>query len=314
MFKLTPIQSYFTIFYIFGLSPFISFRNPSAKHSLIVLFLPQIINICINLLIAYHFFDNGDTNEDFFLGHFLLIILIFSSLVAIIEKLCHLKFIPIILQVLCYIVNNLETSLQVEFSYNSIKKDFRCKFISLFVSIIATLIVRLTFESELGFTRTTDILMALSHCFKYLHMLHVTVYIDFIRLTFEIVGKKIEMMRNNKVKQPIQRNFDSLHVMRSIKVIHFKLWHISHWLNAFFGWFLVTFMIEASAFTIYAIYWIFLYGNRPDLTTINMLRKYFHFICILLLYLLFIFALQLCSCIRLIEILSLEATTKFGPK
>lgn len=277
MLNLQPFQNFFTIFYIFGLNPFISFSNIKKKHSPIISALPRIINILVNVAITCNgaiFHRNLDYNVRLVYPIFVILSCVYiCNYVAIVENLCHLNSARLILKNISFSINSLRTSLNIHFSYKTWKNSVKRKFIlQMFVITIGSL-VKYYFLNSWGLWRCSAWVFV--SVLKSLNLIHFVFYVDFITIMLESLNSKIShMMIDRTVSWCEDESNGKLSIMHHIKSIHFKCWKISQHANSMFGWFIVVFIIEMIAVKTLESFRIFVVLSESCDHCLT--RKYFH--------------------------------------
>lgn len=279
MYKLKSFQSFFTIFFISGLSSFISFTDPKKKNSSIVNYLLRTLNISLNSLIFYVLSNDIFNSNLSLVSNFTSIPLLFPNYVAVFENIFVAHQQSIILRIICFTIDNFEQYLEIQFPLDTLRKCFRRKFflqfIILFIGIFIKLIAPTNVITGLNWFIGWSVSIAL--IFQSMHVLHITFYIDFITLSFETLSEKIVMLKNQIDEKSFQKESndeDRLHVMHQIKIIHFKLWHISQRLNSIFGWFLMTFLCDVVYCSTFSLFRTFYFVASPIRVGIAGIRKY----------------------------------------
>lgn len=101
-----------------------------------------------------------------------------------------------------------------------------------------------------------EIKLTLAFIYKYIHLSHAIIYIDFIQIALICLSGKIITMKNGR-----EHNLDqsecvtNIRLMRQIKLIYLKVWHIANGVNRQFGWFLTAFLIEVVIIVTHSFYW-----------------------------------------------------------
>lgn len=277
MIKLKIFQYYFTIYYILGLIPFVSFENRKLKFSSIATFFPRLIIVCVHLIMVYTIIVLGNTNVSFISANLLYIIIILTNFIAIIENIKNSSGFCAIFKMMNSTINDLEMGLQIDYPYKIFKMKFHRKYILIIVLVMFGLSVKYVVVSKLSMHHFNDVSMAINYIFKYSHSLQITFYVDFVQYALNSLNGKISTY---KCDWPSDETKNILYLMRQIKIIHFKLWFVLRRVQLICGWFLVAFMIEAMTNITFSTYWTFLYMDRKDVDHMNVLRKYFNFKCL----------------------------------
>lgn len=283
MIKLEPLQSYFTFFYIFGLNSFMRFDQPLAKRSLIVLYLPRVIYICINLIIAYQFLKEKFNTFSIVTPKFNLIILVFSNFLAIFENMCKSHTSRAILQNVQHILDYLEFSFKIEYPFKKIKREFYRNALLAMSIAFAGLLTNIFITSDIGITKTSCFLVVVMVIYRNIKVLHIVLYIDFVRFSLSCLNEKISYLKCRKFLTKrrmgvlVGRKSDHC-AIRQMKFIHMKLWYVSCHVNSFFGWVLIDHLVGTTISLTYSTYWVFLYSTRPEGDPINIIRNYINMI------------------------------------
>lgn len=257
--KLSSFQIYFTVFFLFGLNSFVSFRNIHQKHSKFKIIPLRLVAIFINAYIVYQQCEHFEyTKYSHVLGYGVLICVAGVNLTAIFENLYRLQSMYKILHELSWILKTLETYLKIKYPYRKVKVSLNRK-IAIYSTIIAVgSMLKYYVETVYDLNRSMSYLWSISNVIKYIHMLHVMFYIDFIKFALASLSEKLANKMN--ARQIFfyhgQKN-EFLQIMCHIKSVYFKLWTVSKKLNALFGWFLVVLMFESTTTAIFNVYWLF---------------------------------------------------------
>lgn len=270
MFELKPFQSYFMAIYGLGLGPFVSFSKPSSKSLKIIHQLPRTLNICVHLVMIYIFIITDFAILPYFMGIYLVIALSLVNFIGIIENVYNSNLIFEILKIVCYIVKDLKTGLQTEYLFNALKANLKRKYLTLFIIFMFGLIIKNSLYSNIGSSRTITFFTVMIYSLKYIYLFHITFYIDFVKTSLISLNARIATLRKD---WPLNDTKNAFYLMRRMKLIHFKLWHVSQRVTLIFGWFLVAYMIDVFAAMVFGMYWMFIYAIRIDVDHINILRK-----------------------------------------
>lgn len=279
MFHLQPFKHYFTIFYIFGLYPYIPNANNDKNQiqSKFVQFLPRIANITVLILIiSFLVYERTKSSMYLFLYvHAFLIYIIIVNLVAVVENMCNIHIIHHILQTMSSIMNSLAKSLQVQYPYKILKKSVERKFFIQMTVNILCFIIKFIIESMFERDWKRSSLWSLLYLIKCIHLIHLIFYVDFMTFALSSLSQTIitTMIGKNNHCLYNEDSNEYLHLVRQIKFIHFKLGHLSRCVNNLFGWFLVICAIETASTTVSTFFYAFwLITETGNLTLIP--RKY----------------------------------------
>lgn len=276
MINLKPFQVSFTIFYIFGLNPLISFADIRKRRSKILSILPRILNILVNAYFIYKLCEQVK-NSTFLqiYARFALICVICVNAVGIFENLCNLRLTHQILQALSFTINSLEMALEVKYPFNALKKATVRKIVQQLMVVLVGSLIKYSVESINGVGWKKSVYWAISTVIKCVNLCHLTFYVDFMKFALASLNRRLVMlMIGNKTNWCHKGIKDLQFIVRQIKLIHFKLWHVSQCVNRLFGWFLVTYVIETASTSVYDIFWAFVLADQTDDQHIYILRKY----------------------------------------
>lgn len=275
--KLKPFQIYFTVFFLFGLNSFVSFENIHKKRSKFIIIPLRLFAIFINAYIIYQECVNIEyTKYSQIFGYGVLISVVVVNLTGIFENLYHLQLMYKILRELSWILKTFETYLNIKYPYQAVKASLNRK-IAIYSTIIAVgTMLKYYVEIICGLNPSLSIFFTISNVIKYIHLLHVMFYIDFMQFALASLSVKLANKINDRqiLFYHGQKN-DFLQFMCHIKSVYFKLWNVSQKLNSLFGWFLVVLMFESTTTAIFNVYWSF---EIVRLSTVNEVsRKYISF-------------------------------------
>lgn len=276
MSNLQSFQSYFTLFYVFGLNPYVSFKTVNKTDSKLAAFLPRVVNITVHACIIYIFCVQ--LNFTTFLNVYarsVLICVIFANSVAVFENVYNSRIAYQLLQTISFTIYNLEISLHVKYPYKSFKKSVDRKFLLQIAVILVASIVKYFVESINGNDWKKSALWAVSNMIQCVNLFHFAFYLDFIKFVLVSLNRKVMIPTIGKhIHCSSNDRNELLYLMRQIKLIHFQLGHVSRCVNCLFGWFLVMYVIETMLSVIYNIFWSFSLGHQLDGQIISILRKY----------------------------------------
>lgn len=220
-----------------GLNSFISFKNEQKRLPKLLTALPRLAACLGNFYIAYRECDNFpyDRIDDIF-GRFVLICGALVNLTAVIENLRNAKIVKQIMCEISTVINILETCLNIKYSLKMVKRSLNRKLITHGTVIVLSSIIKYYIETIHGKRLTFSILWAICNVIKYIHLLHLEFYIEFIRHALKSLSAKLT---NKMTDQPNywyhgQKDelWHDLHYMRSV---YLRLWNISQKANALFG-------------------------------------------------------------------------------
>lgn len=257
--RLKPFQIYYTIFFLFGLNSFVSFENIHGKRLKFIVIPLRLVAISINAYIGYRecsVFEYQRYSHIF--GYGVLICVVVLNLIAIFENLYHLQLVYKILQEISSILKILETFLNIKYPYQAVKVSLNRKIFAYCAIISVTTMIKYTFEFVYGLDTVISIFWSISNAFKFIHLLHVMLYIDFIKFTLASLSEKLTKKINDRQIYWFRgRKNEFLRLMCHIKSVYFKLWNVSQKVNTLFGWFFVVLMFESTTTAIYNVYWSF---------------------------------------------------------
>lgn len=272
MLKLQPFQSGFTILYLLGLNPFISFADLNKKRSKIITFVLRSLNILLSSFLAISTGLYINSNRSFIVfGHLVFAFDVGINFVAVLENLGNLNATYRILQTISYVIDLYVKTFEVDFPYAAMKKSIRWNFL---------LIVIAPFLSFIGHYRKGQLTQSISwfifNSITGFHVMHLLFYIEFMKLILAGLNDKIAILECQKsVHWRHERTKELLKTMHRIKLISFKICRIAHTVNSLFGWFCSFWMLENATKFIYYSHNIYVYANEDRTKTlIQKLRKY----------------------------------------
>lgn len=259
MTQLNSFQIYFNVFYLTGLNSFVSFTNKQKRLPKLLIVLPRLIAILGNAYIAYRECDNFPYNRVYeIFGRFVLICVVIVNLTAIFENLYCVQIVQQILCEISTVIDILKTCLNIECLHKMMEKSLNQKLISHAMVIVLSATIKYYVETINGKNLIFSILWAICNTIKYIHLLHLEFYIEFIRYALKSLSEKLANKINDRQLYWYhgQRN-ELWHDMHYTKSIYLRLWNISQKVNSLFGWFLVICMLETTSTAVYNVYWEF---------------------------------------------------------
>lgn len=273
MYKLQSFQNLFSLFFAFGLSPFILFKKPKKNCPSIVRYLPRITIICVGLFVVYSFSNEIAMARNILMSYSLMTT---SFYVAIVESIYFFNSYRVIWQTMCFTMDNLEVSLQIQCPIKLIRNKFRQRFTLQIILVIGGFFIKHLSCDDLNnrtMSRVQDIALTITVLYKCIHLFHAIIYIDFIKITMTCLCEKIAMVKSelNEKSNGIDGR-KNVRIMRQMKLVHFKLYHIAHRVNKQFGWFLTIFPLDAVVTITHSVYFGFVFIMMTD-DTLLFLRK-----------------------------------------
>lgn len=276
MHKLKTFQNYFTILYVLGLNPFISFANINKKRSKIISFFLRSLNILVSLLVV--FLTNVKWQNSKWLivfGHLTYSYDVCINFIAVFENLTNLNATYRILKTLSIVIEMFVTTFGANFPYTAVKKSIKWKFLIIMLAVFLNLIGHLGNNKQ---KIIENILWTYFNTITSVHYMHLLFYIEFMK--FILIGlseKIVSMTCQTRVYWRCERTKEWLNLIHQIKLIHFKLWRVAHTVNSLFGWFMLSFMMEQATKFIFYAYYIFTSASKWDGKVIFIIRKYLFF-------------------------------------
>lgn len=247
MLKLKQFQGFYTCFYLFGLSPFVLFKHPNRKLPVAIVYLPRLLltvfmAILISHDISYHKFNANNT------------MLNLSIYMAIFDITFTSSSFRAIWHAMCLTIEHFEDSFNIQYPLKTISKSFCWKFSLQILLVSAGLFAKYYICSNEQLP-LSEIVLAIVFIYKCVHLSHITIYIDFIKIAITCLCEKtmVEYRENHSDEQNDLKNIE---FMRRIELTYFKIWRISDGVNRQFGWFLATFPIDIIIIVTHAFYWI----------------------------------------------------------
>lgn len=276
MFNLRPFQIYFTVFYILGINPFVSFTDVHKKHSKFILFLPRMLNLSALSIIIYKFCEQ--LNYSTFLliyARFVLISVICVNSVAIVEKLYNWRSTRHILETMSLTIDHLDTFLQIKYPFESFKKSIERKLLFQIMVILVTSTMKHYADSIGGTGWKNSVYWAITNSIQTVTVFHLTFFMDFIECVLVSLNRRVAMkMMNRNINWCHGESEELLYVVRQIKLVYFKLCRMSQCVNCLFGWFSIAYVIQTVSSAVYNVFWAFSIADQPDVQLVLIIRKY----------------------------------------
>lgn len=257
--KLKPFQIYYTIFFLFGLNSFVSFENMHKKRSKLTVISSRLVVIFVNVYIGYRecaVFEY--TRYSHIFGYGVLICVTIVNLIAVFENLYHLQFAHKILYDISSIIKTLETHLNIKYPYRAVKVSVNRKIIAYTLILGLATMTKYLFEITYKLDTVMSIFWSISNVIKFIHLVHVMFYIDFMKYALTSLSEQLTKKMNDRQIYWFrgQKN-EFLRLMCHTKSVYFKLWNVTQKVNSLFGWFFVVLMIESTTTAIFNMYWSF---------------------------------------------------------
>lgn len=248
MLILKPFQSFFTCFYLFGLSPFILFKQPNKKPPIAIVYLPRLLlTVFMTILIShdllYHKFSANNT------------MLNLSIWMAIFDVVFIPNSFRATWQTMCTTIDHFEDTLQIQYPLKMISKQFYWKFLLQILIVSAGLYVQYSICSHEHLS-LSEINLAIVFLYKCVHLSHITIYIDFMKIALTCLCEKIMLEYRKQCNGDRSDCSKNIILLRQIEATYFKIWRISDGVNRQFGWFLATFPIDIVIIVTHAFYWM----------------------------------------------------------
>lgn len=277
--ELKPFQIYFTLFFLFGLNPFVSFANEQKRQSKLLIVIPRLVAVLCNISIAYRECKNFplDTVATIF-GRLVLVSGAVVNLIAIFENLFHAHLVYQIFSEISAVINILRICLNINYSHKLMKKSLNRRLTIHIVIIVLGSTIKFYVETTNGIECTLSVLWTISNVIEYMHLFHLSFYIEFIRFILKSLSEKLaDKMINCQTYWYHGQNNELWHSLHHMKSVYLKLWNVSQKVNALFGWFLVICMLETTSTAVFNAYWE--YDLLTHAAARKLARKYhFHFI------------------------------------
>lgn len=273
MFELKSFQFFFTVFFLFGLSPFISISRPKRTIELIISYFPRLILLFSVIFMVYHFYCQLLIARNIVMCYFAMTISVYAAIIECVYLSNSFHVTP---QKIAVTIQSLEKLLQIQCPVEKMQRSIRFKFTLQFIIILSGLVLKYFIPSKNGVTWLEDVALTMAFLYRCIHLLHTTIYVDIIQDALICLCRFVEL-EAHKCKfsdRNSQQNIDACsRVMSQIKLIHFKLWYITQCVNKQFGWFLTTFPIDTMSTVTYSFYWTFIILKLPRYYHINVSRK-----------------------------------------
>lgn len=275
MIKLKLFQKYFIIFYLLGLSPFISFDEQNKKPPIIFVHLPRLLTIPSLIFICYNFYGQIILATNIIMSYFLMT---FSIYIAFFECNYLSRTFRITFRIVGITVANFEELWQIQCPLEALEKSFRRKFTLQILMVLSGFLVKYFIRSHFGVTLTQDVALTLAFLYKCSHLFYATMYIDLIR-NFQMClcnRIKLELKNNTTDQTKLQISVqEKIRRLNQIKLIHFKLWQLTQLVNKQFGYFLTIVPVDTVSAVTYSFYWVFIVLKLQSANRQDVLRKNF---------------------------------------
>lgn len=253
------------IFFIFGLSPFVSYDNKRNITSKCLSILIRLLNISLITCFVFSTLYFVSVNKSFdnmsfqIYTRFTLVCTVCTCLVTFFENLCNLQLARRTFQAMSNTINSLELFFGIQFPYKSLIKWIRWKiWLQTFCLFSVAFVKIILIKYEDMFVKR-DIAYFIIHIIKCLQLTHFLFYVDFIKYSLISLNEKIGAFENNRrVLWLDTGNLNMLFILRHIKHIHSEICHVSRCVNYLFGWFLVIKVIDLCMMTICYGFWIYI--------------------------------------------------------
>lgn len=271
--KLKLFQKYFIIFYLFGLSPFIAFEERTKNPPLIFVHLPRLLSVILMVFISYQFYYQILLAHNVIMSYYLIT---FSIYMAFLENILLSHVFRITFRMVNITVEKFEQLWQIQCPLEALEKCFRRKFVFQILVILSGPFIKYFVRSHFGVSSIQDIALTLAFLYKCIHLLHATMYIDFIR-HFEMclcnrIKVELKKYSSNETKCQIGIR-DKIRMLHQIKLIHFKLWQLTQHVNKQFGYFLTTVPVDTVSAVTFSFYWMFILLKLMSPCRQDVLRK-----------------------------------------
>lgn len=257
--QLSLFQAYFSVFFLIGLNSFVSFTDEPKSLPKWLIAIPRLIAILANIYIGYRECDNFPYNraEDIF-GRIALICVVFVNLTAIFENLFSVQLLQQILSEISTVIDIMRTCLNIENTLEMVKISLNQKLVSHATLIVLSASIKYYVEAINGKNLIFSIMWAICNTIKYIHLLHLEFYIEFIRHALSsLSGKLAHKMNDRQVYWYHGQRKELWQDMHYMKSVYQRLCSISQKVSSFFGWFLVALMLECTLTVVYNVYWEF---------------------------------------------------------
>lgn len=277
MYKLQPFQAYYTVLYVFGLNPFISFANMCETQSkIIIVYLPRFVYIIVNVYAIWNSpLHIHYTKSFFFFAHFRIAWDVSLNFIAICENLFNLNALHKILHTISFTINCFERHLKINFPFAMIKKSIERKLLLKLILFLFELISKFIIDPAANSDLKRTVFYDIFYMFTNLNLFHFIFYVEFVKYSFASVNEAIvQQINQGNTIWHYEYTKNCLRLLRHIKLIHFKLWRISHAINSLFGWFLNVLIANLITGFIFDVYFMHLYGRYSFCEQTCFWRKY----------------------------------------
>lgn len=255
------VRCFFKVFYILGLSPF-SGESQSTENKFGVGDICKYISflvtsaLCTNCfyIIIYYPVSEGLTPADSYI--FLLNITcdMFRSAVLFVQCILHKETFNEINYDFQKIASHFYIHLQHIIPYRSFKRQFVVRILIVFSAYIQYLIRHfIKNPNYFGFSSRLRILQLMMIS----TFLQIIFYVDL--LTFHlnqlnvVIKKELAQKDNSVFDDPMPKR----NKLKSIKLLHFRMWCVAQRINMVFGWGMIVLFLYAFLDFIYCFFWVY---------------------------------------------------------
>lgn len=208
MLKLERFQSFYLCFYLFGSSPFISFKKPDEKLPIAIVYLPRVLlAICVAILLSedmmYHKLNANNT------------MLNLSIYMAIFDITFTSSSFRVIWQAMCSTIDHFENSFSIQYPLKTISTNFYWKVSIQILIILAGLFANYSICSK-GPLPFSEIILVIVFVYKCVHLSHIGIYIDFTKAAITCLCCKIMNEYRENDSNDGQYNLKNIKLMRQI--------------------------------------------------------------------------------------------------
>lgn len=265
MLLLKLYKTFFCIFFVIGLAPFITeneMTEPSVQRTAIKLFFCKLVPI-INLLFSLSHFSflliildgtlDGKIHVILFYGYFILNISsnIVSNIICFFYQSEYLDIIRRIDKIEQSFMNKFSKEINLKKSYTS----FKWKTVIIYSILVGATLSSYTFDGwQLSEKFVLRSVVTMLETICTMGSLHPMLFIALIRM---FIREMSEALKSSKKSFRMASSILS-EELKKIKIIHFEIYNLVTKINKYFGWKLLFLQVKYFVDITYNLYWIFI--------------------------------------------------------
>lgn len=250
------------IFYFFGLAPWLGAID--RKHKFLFRCLPVLLSVLSSICLAtwqfisYYLASYGLIAQ--LINYTFFTCVLFTNVTANFQCWHHESIYHSMIHRIEKLENACNSKFSRKISHKSIKRHNKTNAILILGTFSISGAIVLGQAWLIGDNPTTTFLLASSMVFKQslcaLSVVHFTLYVDVVR---EFIAELNEQIRSSPISLHASHKIDFL---KRVKSMHMDVFLLMKQVNNFFGWQLLTLVINYLVLIIYSAYWLFLTIQR----------------------------------------------------